>query len=262
MFGKHLRTVLSVLLLTFATAGVSAWFVVQSISAQDQDIVAFTVKSRNIIYAPSGAPVLTQVITMATRSDGSTVMARTMNKPGNRGTAEQRNIQDLSSREQVIVDGLTESIMSVPIPREAVESRREQIRMTCSPTEPAEHDKMLGYDVFRFVQDDKSTPRFMRTEEWRAPALNCLPMKTTIFRGKTESDAYVSNLEEIVEIKSGEPPASLFARPSAGYIERSPSQRTAEFLHRYPEEPCPGCVMQGDKRDDEIYFRKRSSGGF
>lgn len=93
----------------------------------------------------------------------------------------------------------------------------------------------------------------IRTEEWLAPALNCYALKRTVFRGSTEADLYLSNLDEAFQVTVGEPVSSLFEKPSA-YVERSPLQKREEFNRRYPETVCsslpvlPGPNLQKRRR--------------
>ncbi|MGH9782554.1 MAG: hypothetical protein ACRD88_00065, partial [Terriglobia bacterium] len=58
-----------------------------------------------------------------------------------------------------------------------------------------------------------------RMEQWLAPALDCLPLKQIFYVGSTPADVYAANVKEVTEVTIGEPPSTLFEKPS-GYKQR------------------------------------------
>jgi hypothetical protein len=109
----RLRFFLFVTVLTALTAALS-FRLVQTI-ALAQDKTALTVTVQESIYDKTGSVRRTETFVLAKRSDGSTVKARSVPMPGTRGPAGQRQVLDLSSAEEVFVDGLTESITTIPL---------------------------------------------------------------------------------------------------------------------------------------------------
>lgn len=185
------------------------------------------------------------------RSDGSTMRGRRLVKPGNRGETEQRTITDLSQGKRILVDGLTDSLSTVFLSQNSVTRAKGRALSACPAVDRSTRSNILGYEVFRWTYDQHGGGQVFRNEEWLAPDLNCLSLKTTVLAGTSESDLRMSNVEEVIEVKRGEPDASLFAIPST-YSERSPQSVAEEFRHRYPEEPL--CLKCG--RSDEALEKK------
>lgn len=261
MFRRYFRSFFIFSVLTAGAAGVSFLAVQRTTSAQGR--VAFTASALHSVYKRSGEVVLTDELVLATRSDGSTARVRRVAAPGNRGVAAQKTIVDLAHAEKVYTDGLTDSRTSYPVPKVGVEQLSRK-PFTCASDASAARDRMLGYEVVRVVQDLQSGgDMLVRREEWRAAALDCFPLKSTTFRGRTEADMYTSSITEVSQVTVGEPAPSLFETPAA-YVERSPSQRRQEFNARYPEtaaQVCHSCLQTGDQRADEVYFRSQSDRG-
>lgn len=241
-------------LLTVGTAAISFFSVKKVVSAQGR--VALTATRRQSVYDRTGTAHLVETAVYAIRGDGSTVRAWSVAKPGNggTGTAMERRIIDLSSAEEVSIDGLTDSTTTAPIPKQALNFYRTPPK--CTTDIAPMRGNMLGYEVVRNVEDRQTSTRLIRTEEWRAPALDCLVLKETIFFGRTQADLYTSNINEVLEVKIGEPSPALFERPTE-YTERAPSQQSAEYARRYPAAVCPAC-SKGDQEADEAYYRRRA----
>lgn len=191
---------------------------------------------------------------IAIRSDGSTVHGRTIPKPGNRGIVEQRKIRDVSKREEISIDGLTDSVGTVPITAKNAELQKRM--PTCTTEDPTKRGSMLGYDIVRVVKDFPSN-RYVRLETWLAPALNCFPLKEILYVGTSPNDLYTARVKEVTKVTLGDPPSILFEKP-AEYVEMSPSQSSKEFFARYPEIACPKCQRESDRLHDETYYRRRN----
>jgi hypothetical protein len=244
------------LLLTAVTAAIS-FVSVKTVVVSAQARVALTTTQQKTTYVRSGAVRSVKTVLRGIRSDGSIAEEWSVAAPGNNTrSALQRRIIDLSNSEEVSIDGLTESTTSAPIAAQMVNYHR--IAPKCAISASSLRGNMLGYEVVRNVVDRKTASRLIRTEEWLAPALDCLVMKKTISFGKAEADLHISNINEIVEIKIGEPSPALFERPT-DYTERSPSQQSAEYAKRYPEAFCAACT-KNDQDMDALYYRRRAQG--
>ena len=209
--------------LTAATATVSFLAVRRTLSAQSR--VAFSATATHSIYKRSGEAALKEELVQATRSDGSTASVRRIIVPAIYGATEQKRIVDLSRAEEVSVDGFTDSLLTYPLPRVGVEYLRRK-PSSCTTDDAAQRVSMLGYEVVRAVRDLPAGEKYLeRIEEWRAPALDCFPLKSTTVRGPSEADLYVSSVTEVSQVTVGEPAPSFFETPP-GYVERSPSQRS------------------------------------
>jgi hypothetical protein len=111
-------------------------------------------------------------------------------------------------------------------------------------------DKVLGYDV-KLLERDLLAPgpggKKISVESWRAPALNCYPLREKLFLGDG-NEKIVTHVREVISVMPGEPDATLFQIP-AGWTERSPSQVYAEFERRYPAyaRGIPPVAVEQDK---------------
>jgi hypothetical protein len=218
--------------------------------------VALVVTESESSYNRSGELKIRGTSIIGVRSDGSTVLSQNLPKPGNRGVAEMRTIIDLGKREEIAVDGLTESVSTVPISSQHVELYRKGD--TCTTDDPQARSVLLGYEVVRTVEDRIRPTRVLRIEKWLAPALNCFPLKQVLSLGKTTADLYAASIKEVTQVTLREPPPSLF-EPPAGYQERYPSQRREEFSRRYPEVAISERLLEADREADKIYHQRQAN---
>src|SRR5690242_20145174 len=115
---RHVRRG-EILLLAIGVAAISFLLTRRVLLAQDR--VAFTAKRRETAYRPSGEVGSAFNVVFGVRSDGSTVRVQALVEPEPvrdtswRPGVSQRLIRDLRIAEQVSVDGLTESITTVPL---------------------------------------------------------------------------------------------------------------------------------------------------
>ncbi len=252
----RLRFFLFVTVLTALTAALS-FRLVQTI-ALAQDKTALTVTVQESILDKTGGIRRTETLLFAKRSDGSSVKARSVPMPGARGPAEQRLVLDLSSAEEVFVDGLTESITTIPLSTDMVKhySKQPQCKGLADPAET-----ILGYETVKVVKHYSGGPaETVRIESWLAPALDCFELKTVYSHGSADPSSFFAvNTREAIQVTLGEPEAGLFEKPT-GYIERAPSARTREFYRRYPElgSSCPDCLKNNDRDADEKYYSRQT----
>lgn len=253
MFDRILRLIPTAVIIT-GTAISSFVLVNNTVLAVDQQ--PFTVTVKQIVYDPAGGVHKSETVVLAHRRDSSSVNTRSINRPDGSGVAEQRYVTDLAGGEEFMVDGLTESLTTTPLPANAIAFHKKP--RECTNTSLGK-EVVLGYDVSRSVTQHGGPGDIVRVEKWLAPALNCFPLKTSFLQGKSEADLRLVNAREALQVTVGEPAASLFEKP-AGYVERSPSQRTAEYHRRFPEKAksCPACIRDGDRQSDEVYYRKRN----
>jgi hypothetical protein len=248
--------VLVLSLLPIATFVSSFGISKQVILAQGR--TALTATETESVYDRAGEVKTSTNKVIGVRSDGSTVRALTVSIPGDRGVAELRHILDLSKGEEIVVDGLTESVSTFPIPSRGVDLHKQMPR--CTTEDPRTRGFLLGYDVVQVVYERARATRTFRQEQWLAPALNCLPLKQIFYIGSTAADMYAANVKEVTQITTTEPPPVLFEKPS-GYAERSASQRRSEFSRRYPEVPIPEPLREADREDDRLYHLRQADRG-
>jgi hypothetical protein len=234
----------------------------QSLAATTS-IVSLTATMRESLFDADGAIKVNKLYVVATRGDGSTVRKRDWSKPGG-GTIQQRRILDLTAMEEIVVDGLTDSVTTVPLRKQVVDYYRHThscAGAAASGSIPTE--SILGYAVVKVTEESGEAAVRVRTERWLAPALGCFALRTAFSHFQTDSGSYrLVNQREAIDVLLGEPDRSLFEKPS-GYLERSPSARRTEYLRRYPEKSvtCPDCMKDNDKQADDVYYSRRASRG-
>lgn len=219
-----------VILISAATIACAAMIftVVRMALAQSREQTPVTVEMTATYYEyPSGRLVKNENLTVAIRADGSRVDAP--------GTGNQRIVLDIRLRKRVSIDNLTRSLTSYALSDKAVRELTRPFR-ACPDEHNAQRSVLLGYDVVKFVKVLGDA----RVESWLAPALNCLELKYTVFRGVDRGQGMPATIVEAKSVVVGEPDATLFAVPS-DYSERSPSQVIAEHDRLYGADGEPNC---------------------
>jgi hypothetical protein len=108
---------------------------------------------------------------------------------------------------------------------------------------PAEHERILGYDVVKLTEEGRAPNNGKEfTEAWVAPELNCYVLR----RSASLSDGPDTE---------GEPPPAMFDVP-AEYVERSPSQLSAEWAARFGQ-PFLGRESTVQRLDQRYYARQK-----
>ncbi len=203
------------------------------------------------------SPMSTEIRTIAVRTDGSNVELLHRRDPSGSGkTVYIRSILDVPGRQRIVVDPISESLITYPLADAVTSAYRVHPVSKCAGV-PA--GQILGYDVN--VEETSLGPEQagpavdeMQIRAWRAARLNCLPLRRemTIFKGGQESQRIV---ESVVTVTEGEPDPSLFEIPQ-GYVERQPSEAMAESARRYPNDKdwqCPNC-SKSQANKDQAYF--------
>jgi hypothetical protein len=262
--------VLSLLAVAF---GLITSHVVPELSkAQSQgERLAFTAVIKTTAFDPNGGEHASEIVVYANRSDGSRAEWTQKFKPPNTGKpyAENRSVLDLVGLRDVGIDPFTESVSSSPIEPSRVLKYRMKPDSTCA-LPIAEGNRLVIDPPPVWLQGrptvhvsgktslrDGST---LTVEEWRAPELECFPIKQTAIRLATKDGmTYSSRIEkEVTQVTIGDPDPALFAIP-AQYTERSPSEIMAEAARRRGKPNCDNCNSKTAAMLDDAY-RKRKGG--
>jgi len=252
-------TILAIIVLTVATATGSSLIVRKLASAAvESSWVAFTAKKVEKFYDPAGRLLTVEESLQAVRSDGSKLQIRRISLP-NGQVAEQKALLDLSASKEVYTDGLTESVTTSGISARSAEALRRKPAHCGRVSNPA-RATLLGYEVVKVEKELPGPPgELRRAELWLAPALDCFPLKDTLFVGRPGGEVAATNFREVISVALGEPDPSLFEVP-VHYVERSPSEVLREFQRRYPTlsaRVCPTCP--GASIKDQIYWFRRQT---
>ncbi len=254
---------LSLASITIPVATLSFFLAKDVLIAQQSGRAAFTATKTERHYDKSGRMTHFEESSEAVRSDRSTVRSRKITAPDGK-TVDQWTFVDLAKGVEATVDGLTESVTSVPLQPRAIEKLRRQ-PSRCATEESPAGDTLLGYDVLLIKKNLPGPPGLVhRVEEWVSSELDCFALKQTFFRFRDDSldDFTVRIVREVRSITPGEPSEELFAIPPA-YTERSLSEVMNEMNRRYPQlgpQPCADCEKSAAtvKRADAIYHTRRA----
>ena len=221
--------------------------VVTKVLAQSNKLIPFTAHQTVTYYRhPTGEFVKREQSIVAVRSDGSRVDGRITVFAGTQ--AEQKEITNVSLKQHISVDGLTESLTTYPVTDRELEQGITGTH-TCPGDATSPRARAFGFEAVKITQQFGT----WRGERWVIPELNCLVVTNSIF---VDKDPRPSTITETISLSAGEPNEQSFAIPS-GFTERSPSELDAEMLRRYPGEALPEpakVVSNGDR----LYYRSRS----
>jgi hypothetical protein len=237
-------TVLLVLLApTFATLA----------AAETIAVVPFTVYERYSYRDASGRETTFEQRTYAVRSDGSDVRVVDRYIIRRDEWSRFRVINDVAAMKTISLDLFTESATTYPMDAGWAQFQRKKTGTPCASV-AGERDKILGYEVFRELSATKGPKgETAEMEMWKAPKLNCYPLRVTARLKTAKGELEAENVQEALAVVPGEPDPMLFFVPSH-YRERPPSQVISE-THRRKGGPaaCPECASDPAKHWDAIY---------
>jgi hypothetical protein len=211
--------------------------------ATGQMRAAYTAKTVEKRFSPSGVETETEFITDVVKSDGSQVKI-TRKIADTKQWVDVKTIIDLKSRQRIELEPLTESKTT-----SALSARYAQYLQTkpkaCADGSSLERSQVQGQEAIR-VQNDYNLPsgEVDRVERWLAPALDCFPLREKISRGPKSGPFTLKMTRDVTALTLGDPDPSLF-QVKPNFKERSASEVAAEFKRKYPklaEEGCGPCT--------------------
>jgi hypothetical protein len=185
-------------------------------------------------FDPSTGKEIQSENTLRAASDQGTVEVLQRKSPVG-DLVEIRKIVFFNAAKRVVLNPMTESLTTYKLPAREVNAYRAA-KAKCTDDFNPPTEIILGYMTQRHVYPlpDHAWSVPMVWEEWRAPALNCLALRSRI---TVKATGIVANSSEVAFVLLGEPPANLFEVPQ-NYTERSPSEVFAEFARRFPGQPA------------------------
>jgi len=197
-------------------------------------------------------PVKVNHITYARKSDGSWVEAATIESPqGDAG--ELISFVDVPSARHVDLEPFTKLSMTFYLTPSELQHEvdRDESCPRAVSAAPAEHERILGYDVVKLTEEGRAPNNGKEvTEAWVAPELNCYVLR----KSASLSDGPHNEIE-VTDVTEGEPPPTMFDVP-AEYVERSPSQLSAEWAARFGQ-PFLGRESTVKRLDERYYAHQR-----
>ncbi len=196
----------------------------------------------------------------ALRSDGASVVSFYRPSPAEGSKLVSiHTVTDPGTRTATRVAPLINSKVTYPLTQAQLEAERATLTASCvgERVEP-----ILGYAVLKSQETISSSasvqlgPAYdkIHFDRWRAPALNCAPLRTEVSFFK-DGRLVQRRVATYLAIREGEPDSSLFKIPE-DYIERTPSDAVAEAARRFPNDVRFGrqCAMP---QLDDVYLRAR-----
>ncbi len=240
-------------LLLLAVISSCSYFGIRKVIAADNS--QYTIVMNEVTFNRDGKPILSESVTYARRSDGSEVKMRSILKPDKSGYAIQRKIFNLVTGEETLVDGVTNSTTTMPMPAKALETAR--LSRVCTNDLNPERDQISGIDVVKVVTNIKHSTT-MKIEQWQAPTLNCFSLSETAYTTDPGGDSFRKmKTSQASKVDLGEPNPSMFEIPTS-YQERRPSDLRGEYFRLYPNEPKAACLRTTDQKLDELYASRRA----
>jgi hypothetical protein len=198
--------------------------------SQEAGLTPFTAHLVEKMYgsADDTAPHIDH-ISFGRRSDGSEATYRTMKSPDGQQDGQLGSTIDLGRAESLDLEPFTRSVTTLHYSLDELGELKDRLQAKGCPADMdklGEHTKMLGHEVVR-IRESHSTHLGTETDDkWVAPDLGCFALaETATFAGPR-------NVTTVTSLTEGEPPLAMFAVPS-DYVERSPSQLSAEWTARF-----------------------------
>ncbi|MCW5980709.1 MAG: hypothetical protein KIT09_21695 [Bryobacteraceae bacterium] len=223
---------------TILTAGIAAivGFVLASVHAASDKLVAFTVQEIKSVYRPDGSVGMRMESTMAVREDGSRATVSAVQAPDG-AWRELRSITDTIAGRKTDVDGITESTTTYELTAGELAQARNAAR-ACSEA-GGERGRALGFEVVK-ITEDLAQGSLARIENWLAPELDCYALRSKAYVRSADGSLRLTQEMQARWVQVGAPDESLFAIP-ANYTERSPSAVARELERRFPGLACADC---------------------
>lgn len=189
-------------------------------------VVPFLAVVVDTMYSPADNPIPSMSLTRvyATRADGASVEGNVFTSPD--GEHLLTRAVELPDR-YVAVDPDTQSVTTYGPEKPPVRAAQ-----SCPGTAAGE---ILGYKVTLSASQINDSTGVVQTSRkaWRAPALNCFPLREEERTFSSKLGRAFGNVVVAVSVRVGPPPQDLFAIPD-GYVERSPSEVMAQANARFP----------------------------
>jgi hypothetical protein len=250
--GVDMRRIVALGIAAAARIGFACLYAKNQVAASEPAIVQpFTATVHETRFRPDGVAAHEETYTVEVRSDGSNAIDYHHVLSSGQIT-EVKMVENLSTGRRVAVDYATESTSTYPLPSNYA-AELERRASTCKNAEDESGTKILGYRVV-LVHSGHTYENGASNvhDHWEAPELNCFALRSIDFATRKPGVKAPHNEADVVSVTRGEPDSVMFSIPQ-NFIERSPSQRHAEFVRRY------GGTAPTPPQADENYFAGRQT---
>lgn len=182
--------------------------------------VAFTAEYVVTTHNSTGIEIQNATSLFAQKGDGSHVVLQ--KTTGLKQPSSLRRILDTNTRRMVTVDPNTLSVTTYyQTDADVVRARKPPLacdQHTAFSRDAGSHEKVFGFEVARY--SGKMPGADHAVVRWLAPDLNCFVLREEVTILPDQS----TYRRTTTSITVGEPDPSLFHIPTAGYVERLPSE--------------------------------------
>jgi hypothetical protein len=246
-----MRKILVSATIALACLAIALFYRTRSAAAGSVIINPFTAALHEVRFTSTGAADHEETYVVAYRSDGSSVTDyhRTL---GTGQTVEIKVVQDPATRRKTAVDYASESTTTYSLPSNYLAELAKQSSACRTISAPAE-EPILGYSVV-LVHDGHTYGNGASNvnDRWEAPELNCFALRSVDYATRQPGQKGPHNEVAVTNIVVGEPNLALFSIPEH-FVERSPSERHAEFERRF------GIPAPLPSQADEVYNAGRDN---
>jgi hypothetical protein len=230
--------------------GLAVVYTTRQVAATGSGIVKpFTATVNEVKFNSNGVASHKETYLVGFRADGSNMTDYHRTLSTGQAT-EVKMVEDVKSGRRVAVDYATESTSTYPLPSNYSAVIAKQAS-ACGAAAGSSEPLILGYHVV-LVHDAHTYGNGASNmrDHWEAPELNCFALRSVEFATKRPGENAPHNEAEVTNITLGEPDPTLFSIPQ-NFVERSPSERHAEFERRF------GLHAPTPPQADDVYFSSR-----
>jgi len=245
-----MRRVASLGFIALGCVGLAVVYMTRQVAANELGTFKpFTATVSEVKFNSNGVASHRETYVVGFRSDGSNVTDYHRRLP-NGQTTEVKMVEDVTTGRRVAVDYPTESTSTYPLPSNYWAMMAKHAS-ACSGAAPSNEPPILGYQVV-LVHDGHTYGNGASgvDDHWETPELNCFPLRTVEFATRKPGESAPHNEGEVTNIILGEPDPILFSIPR-NFVERSPSERHAEFERRF------GLRAPTPPQADDVYNSSR-----
>ncbi|HLW84859.1 MAG TPA: hypothetical protein VKR60_06545 [Candidatus Sulfotelmatobacter sp.] len=245
-----MRGVVGLGIIALGCVGLAVVCMTRQVAANELGTVKpFTATVSEVKFNSNGVARHRETYVVGFRADGSNVTDYHRTLP-NGQTSEVKMVEDVKAGRRVAVDYPTESTSTYPLPSN-YSAMMARLASACGANAASNEPPILGYQVVLVHEghtygNGASNVR----DHWEAPALNCFALRSVEFATRKPGESAPHNEAEVTNILLGEPDPTLFSIPQT-FVERSPSERHAEFERRF------GLHAPTPPQADDVYFSSR-----
>lgn len=230
-------------------------------AADDRAPVALTVELRRSLLDDAGRIAFVREERIAVRKDGARAEEVVMWEDGPEGNTrskefESRTVWDVANGRRVSIFPMLGSKTTASLPPSPPAAAGSDCSREGEPFSLAkpEAGEILGYPVVELsFAREQAEGSVMQVREWRAPALDCFPLRRTGVFKAPDGAVKGRNRREAESVALGSPDLALFEIPE-DYVERTPSEIYRMDRRRAGKTVCRECGTETVLRNADVRY--------